>query len=125
MVILFLRTYKKVGIPLLNYFLTFCVAGYPSVHEIEYAILEANGAISILPKRELVPLTPKDLNIDVKYAGLPIALIVDSQIQYDNLKLIHKDEKWLYKELKEKGITNIKNVAFASVQETDGSLLLV
>ncbi len=35
------------------------VAGYPSVHEIEYAILEANGAISILPKRELVPLTPK------------------------------------------------------------------
>lgn len=72
------------------------VAGYPSVHEIEYAILEANGAISILPKRELVPLTPKDLNIDVKYAGLPIALIVDSQIQYDNLKLIHKDEKWLY-----------------------------
>ncbi|MGM2837153.1 DUF421 domain-containing protein, partial [Bacillus cereus group sp. Bce025] len=65
------------------------VAGYPSVHEIEYAILEANGAISILPKRELVPLTPKDLNIDVKYAGLPIALIVDSQIQYENLKLIH------------------------------------
>ncbi len=62
----------------------------PSVHEIEYAILEANGAISILPKRELVPLTPKDLNIDVKYAGLPIALIVDSQIQYDNLKLIHR-----------------------------------
>ncbi|MEC2799955.1 DUF421 domain-containing protein, partial [Bacillus thuringiensis] len=71
-----------------------------------------------------VPLTPKDLNIDVKYAGLPIALIVDSQIQYDNLKLIHKDEKWLYKELKEKGITNIKNVAFASVQETDGSFAI-
>ncbi|MDI6674842.1 DUF421 domain-containing protein [Bacillus wiedmannii] len=100
------------------------VAGYPSVHEIEYAILEANGAISILPKRELVPLTPKDLNIDVTYAGLPIALIVDSQIQYDNLKLIHKDEKWLYKELKEKGITNIKSVAFASVQETDGSFAI-
>ena len=64
------------------------------------------------------------MNIDVKYAGLPIALIVDSQIQYDNLKLIHKDEKWLYKELKEKGITNIKNVAFASVQETDGSFAI-
>ena len=64
------------------------------------------------------------MNIDVKYAGLPIALIVDSQIQYDNLKLIHKDKKWLYKELKEKGITNIKNVAFASVQETDGSFAI-
>lgn len=64
------------------------------------------------------------MNIDVKYAGLPIALIVDSQIQYDNLKLIHKDEKWLYKELKEKGITNIKNVAFASVQEIDGSFAI-
>ena len=64
------------------------------------------------------------MNIDVKYAGLPIALIVDSQIQYDNLKLIHKDEKWLYKELKEKGITNITNVAFASVQEIDGSFAI-
>ena len=35
------------------------VAGYPSINEIEYAILEANGAISILPKRELVPLLLK------------------------------------------------------------------
>ncbi len=68
MVILFLRTYKKSRYPIAELLSNLRVAGYPSVHEIEYAILEANGAISILPKRELVPLTPKDLNIEVKYA---------------------------------------------------------
>lgn len=112
---------KKSRYPIAELLSNLRVAGYPSVHEIEYAILEANGAISILPKRELVPLTPKDMHIDVKYAGLPIALIVDAQIQYDNLKLIHKNEKWLRKELLEKGFSNIKNIAFASVQEIDGS----
>lgn len=100
------------------------VAGYPNVSEIEYAILEANGAISILPKRELAPLTPKDIHMDVEYAGLPIVVIVDEQIQYDNLKLIHKNENWLRKELKAKGFENIKNIAFASVQETDGSFTI-
>ncbi|MDZ5609961.1 DUF421 domain-containing protein [Bacillus pseudomycoides] len=100
------------------------VAGYPSINEIEYAILEANGAISILPKRELVPLTPKDIHMNVKYSGLPIALIVDAHIQYDNLKLIHKNEKWLRNELLKKGLEDIKNIAFASVQETDGSFTI-
>ncbi|MDM5154242.1 DUF421 domain-containing protein [Bacillus sp. DX1.1] len=97
------------------------VAGYPSVDEIEYAILEANGAISIFPKRELVPLTPKDMNMDVEYTGLPIAVIVDEHIQYDNLKLIHKNEDWLRQELQARGFEDIKDIAFASVQETDGS----
>lgn len=64
------------------------------------------------------------MHIDVKYAGLPIALIVDTQIQYDNLKLIHKNEKWLRKELLEKGFEDIKNIAFASVQETEGSFAI-
>ncbi|AIK39804.1 DUF421 domain-containing protein [Bacillus pseudomycoides] len=112
---------KKSRYPIAELLSNLRVAGYPSVHEIEYAILEANGAISILPKRELIPLTPKDIHLNVKYAGLPIALIVDSHIQYDNLKLIHKNEKWLRNELLEKGIKDIKNIAFASVQEADGS----
>ena len=124
MVILFLRTYKS-RYPIAELLSNLRVAGYPSVHEIEYAILEANGAISILPKRELVPLTPKDLNIDVKYAGLPIALIVDSQIQYDNLKLIHKDEKWLYKELKEKELQTLKMLPLRLFKKLMDLLLLV
>lgn len=98
------------------------VAGYPNVADIEYAILEANGEISVLPKRELIPLTPKDIHMDVQYAGLPIALVVDEQVQHDNLKLIHKDETWLINELRKKGCNSIKGIAFASVRETDNSL---
>ncbi len=55
-------------------------------------------------KRELIPLTPKDIHMDVPYAGLPVAVIVDEQIQYDNLKLIHKNVDWLKKRIKSKRI---------------------
>lgn len=65
------------------------------------------------------------MNIDVKYAGLPIALIVDSQIQYDNLKLIHKDEKWLYKELKEKELQTLKMLPLRLFKKLMDLLLLV
>lgn len=113
---------KKSRYPIAELLSNLRVAGYPNVADIEYAILEANGEISVLPKRELIPLAPKDIGMDVQYAGLPIALIVDEQIQHDNLKLIHKDKTWLQSELHKKGYETIQGIAFASIRETDNSL---
>ncbi|MFN2743993.1 MULTISPECIES: DUF421 domain-containing protein [Bacillus] len=97
-------------------------SGYPDIQDIEYAILEANGEISILPKKDLIPVTPKDLHIKTDYSGLPIALIIEGKVQKHNLTLINKDEDWLKKELKEKGYDNIHEIFYASVRDTDHSL---
>ncbi|MGM0878149.1 MAG: DUF421 domain-containing protein [Bacillota bacterium] len=97
-------------------------SGYPDIQDIEYAILEANGEISILPKKELVPITSKDLNIKVKYNGLPIAVVIEGKVQKHNLKLINKNEEWLKQELKAKGYHQIKEIFYASVRDTDHSL---
>ncbi|SKC38946.1 DUF421 domain-containing protein [Maledivibacter halophilus] len=89
------------------------VNGYPKVNDIEYAILEPTGEISILPKADIRSVTPSDLGINVEYEGLPIGVIIDGKIQRKNLKLINKDEEWLKNKMREEGIDNIKNIIYA------------
>jgi len=97
-------------------------SGYPDIQDIEYAILEATGEISILPRKELVPVTPKDLHMKVEYHGLPIAVVIEGKVQKRNLKLINKNEEWLKQELKVQGYHQIKHIFYASVRDADHSL---
>ena len=66
--------------------------GYRSIEEVEYAILENNGTLSIFNKKK--ETTP-----------LPLPLILDSAIQSDTLKQLKKTEKWVYDILEKKNIT--------------------
>jgi len=94
---------------------------YFNIADIEYAILETNGHLSIIPKSQKRPLQPEDLQISTKYEGLPTTLIIDGVVNHDNLRKINLDEKWLQTELGKFGIQNIKEVFFASL-DTLGNL---
>jgi uncharacterized membrane protein YcaP (DUF421 family) len=59
--------------------------GYFSIQEVEYAILETNGMVSVLPKPEYDTPKVSDLNLPLKPANLPITLILYGEIMYDNL----------------------------------------
>ena len=74
--------------------------GYFDISQIEYALMEANGKVSFLPKSKYVPLTPDDMKIKVDYKGLVANLVIDGEIMEKNLKEINKDKKWLYTRLK-------------------------
>ncbi|MCY7771435.1 DUF421 domain-containing protein [Bacillus haynesii] len=100
-------------------------SGYPDIKDIEYAILEANGEISILPKKELVPVTRKDLDIKTEYSGLPIAVVIEGKVQGQNLKLINQDERWLKSKLKAKGYHRIQDIFYASVRDNDHSMTVI
>ncbi len=89
------------------------VNGYPKLEEIEYAILEPTGEVSILPKADVREVTTSDLNIKVDYEGLPIGVVIDGKVQKKNLMIIGKDEDWLKKKLEEEGVNEIKNVIYA------------
>lgn len=69
--------------------------GYKSIEEIEYAILENNGTLSIFPYTNGKKNTK---------SVVPLPLILDSSIQEDSLKVINKDKSWLYNLLNKKGI---------------------
>ena len=91
------------------------MSGYFDISQIEYAILEASGDLSILPKVEYKPVTPNDLNLKIKYEGLCANVIIDGKIMKNNLKLIHKSEEWLLKELKLKGYKDYSNIILVTV----------
>lgn len=74
--------------------------GYFDVNEIAYAIMEANGKLSILPKSSYQNTIKKDLNIKDEKVGLCSNVIIDGKVMKKNLKNINKDEQWLKEELR-------------------------
>ena len=90
-------------------------AGYFDLSQVEYAVMEANGNLSILPYPEYRPLTPKDMKIKVDKEGLCSNVIIDSKIMHNNLNHINKDEKWLNHELKIKGYSDLSKILLATV----------
>ena len=67
--------------------------------DIEYAILETNGEVTIIEKPEKRGVKIEDLKLDVEYEGIPYDLVIDGKIMGKNLKEIGKDKIWLEKEL--------------------------
>lgn len=88
--------------------------GYFDISQIEYALMEANGNLSILPKGEYLPITIKDMKLKVQQQGLCANVIIDGKIMLNNLKNIKKNEKWLRKELKVKGYEDLDNILLAT-----------
>lgn len=71
-----------------------------NLSDVEYAILETNGEVTVIQKPEKRSLTPQDFNMNPEYEGIPYDLVVDGKIMKKNLQAIGKDEVWLEKELK-------------------------
>lgn len=66
--------------------------------DVEYAILETSGQMTVIPKPNKRNLIPEDLNINPEYEGIPYDLIIDGKIQTENLHKIGKNLAWLKKE---------------------------
>lgn len=88
------------------------------ISEIEYAIMEANGKVSILPKKENSPLTVKDMNLKLGKNGLCANVIIDGNIMKKNLDNIGKNDEWLLKEIKIKGKL-LENILLATIDIND------
>lgn len=70
------------------------------LEDVEYAILETNGEITVIQKPNKRNVTPEDLNIMPEYEGIPYDLVVDGKIMEKNLQVLGKNKVWLIKELK-------------------------
>jgi uncharacterized membrane protein YcaP (DUF421 family) len=92
-----------------------------NITDVEFAILETNGQLSVIPKSQKRPVNAEDLNIPTKYEGLPLDLIIDGRIMIKNLEKADLDVHWLKNELNNLGISNLNKVLFASL-DTNGDL---
>ncbi len=94
------------------------VKNYANISDVDYAILETNGQMSIIPKGASRALQTKDLGITAKDPGLPLTIIIDGTMIKHNLALFHLTEDELLTKLKEKGVSNLKDIFFASIDST-------
>ena len=88
---------------------------YPSMGDVEFAILETSGELSVIPKEGKRPVALEDLNIKKDDEGLPRSLIIDGHVKDDNLKDLDLTRDWLDKKLKGHGIKNPNEVLFAFI----------
>ncbi|WP_078548006.1 DUF421 domain-containing protein [Litchfieldia alkalitelluris] len=94
--------------------------GVFSIREVEYAILENDGSISVLKKAPYSPPTRKDTNIKGPLICLPITLISDGEVIWENLKSIGYNEDWLKGHIQSLGITSYKDIFYAEWKEGEG-----
>lgn len=95
--------------------------GVFDLNQVDFAIIEPNGQISVLLKPEFLPLTPKDLNVKTSPSGISSELVYDGIIIEENLKPLKKDKQWLFDELKKQGIKDISEVFLVTLNPA-GSL---
>lgn len=93
----------------------------PNPAELEAAVFETSGHISVLKKSDYQPVTPKDMNMKTMGGGLPALLVNDGKIMKDNLNKLGYDEKWLQDQLLKKGIMTVKDV-YAAIVDSSGEL---
>ncbi|WP_232463409.1 DUF421 domain-containing protein [Tumebacillus avium] len=86
-----------------------------SVSDVEFAILETTGKLSVFPKAEKRPLTAEDIGLAVPRTGLPLPLIVDGYVMDENLEKIGKTRFWLKNELQKAGLREFKKVFYCSI----------
>ena len=88
--------------------------------DVEFAILETSGQISVVQKPEKRALRPDDFNIQAKYEGIAFDLVIDGKVMGDNLNKIGRNYKWLEKEV---GKFNMKpEDALVVVLNGDGTI---
>lgn len=71
-----------------------------NIGDVEYAILETDGQVTVIPKPDKRNVVTGDLNLEVDYEGIPYDLVIDGKIMHENLKILGKDVIWLQKQLK-------------------------
>ena len=121
---LYRKNLKKAKLDLSEFLLLCREQGYFDLEEIQLAVFEHNGKLSILPKAAHRPLTPGDLKIPVNATHIGVELIMDGRIMGDNLGRIGKDERWLMSRLKLSGYERTQDIFLAIYRVGEDALTL-
>lgn len=85
------------------------------ISEVETAIIEANGALSVLKKPQKNSVTLEDMQIIKTTSNIAFPIIIEGKIYSDVLKEFSLNEAWLHQQLSYQGINDLQNVFFASI----------
>lgn len=120
---LYRKNFKKSKLDLSEFMAMCRQQGYFNLADIQTAVFEYNGKLTILPVSSQRPVTPNDLNLAPEQQLLFTELIMDGRILEDNLKRMGLDRIWLERQLKQRHISSAQNI-FLAVCDRNLNLLL-
>ena len=118
------KNLKKAKLDLSEFMLLCREQGYFDLDEIQTAIFEHNGKLSILPKAANRPATPEDLKITAKATRIGVEVIMDGRVMGENLSRIGRDVNWLIKQLKMQGHKDAKEIFLGIYRPDEDKLTL-
>lgn len=115
---------KKAKLDLSEFLLLCREQGYFNLEEIQIAVFEYNGKLSVLPKAANRPVTPEDLKITAKPTCVGVEVIMDGRVMGENLLRIGKNEEWLKSALKMQNYESAKQILLGVYYSNESGLTL-
>lgn len=97
--------------------------GISSVSDVEYAIVEDNGKLSVFTKKSASPLTAEDAEVEVDETGIAHSVVIEGKIYSENMELAGKTEKWIREKIRESG-TDTERIFLMTVDDNDNIYII-
>ena len=115
------KNMKKAKLELSEFMVLCRQEGYFNLNDIQTAVFEYNGRLTILPISTKRPLTAKDVDYMLPPDGISTEVILDGRILEENLQRMNLDLNWLQKELESQGYESSKEI-FLAICDENGQL---
>lgn len=110
---LYRENLKKAKLDLSEFMVMCRQEGYFDLRDIQTAVFEFNGRLTVLPVSTKRPVNPEDLQLAPQPASIQTEVIMDGQIMGENLRRLGLDEKWLQKQLNSQGLKSPREIILA------------
>ena len=121
---LYRKNLKRAKLDLSEFMLLCREQGYFDLSQIQTAVFEHNGKLSVIPMAANRPATPEDLQIAAKATCIGTEVIMDGRVMGENLSRMNLDRIWLKKQLKLQGYTDVKEVFLGIYRPNEDTLTL-
>jgi uncharacterized membrane protein YcaP (DUF421 family) len=118
------KAMRRNRITLVELFEMLRLQGYTDISQLQYAIFESNGLLSVIPYEAHKPATPAVMSTTVQEPGMPQILISDGKVMKNKLKSLGLNEQWLLNELAARGAKSVKD-AFIFMRDECGNIYYV
>ena len=112
------KAMKKLNISTDDIFAALRECGYFSIADVQYAIMETNGKVSVMPKVESAPVTNGAMQLKMKESFLPIVLVSEGKINKENSQLAGLDEKEIRSIVEKQSKRKLEDVLLLSITQS-------
>jgi len=112
------KALKKLNITIDDLFEAIRGAGFFNFDEINYAIMETNGKVSVMPKALKAPASAEDLKIEKEDNSIPLTIIIEGKFMEDNLKMSKYSKEYFLNFIKKHGYNSIKKILLLTIDSS-------